>query len=100
MCASDRSEADQWAGRVEGAAVRLRTVTSSLSATADQSAQAGRLVALAPLRSDADELVRQANLLVRFAAEPPGGPYSPKSGAGAVTGASEESWASGRVGSQ
>lgn len=71
LCAADRAHEDQWAARTEGAAVRLRAVADSLATTADESASAGRVTALAPLRSDADELVRQANLLVRFAADPP-----------------------------
>lgn len=74
LFAADRPADQQWAARTEGAAVKLGVLAGQLAATADQSREGGRVVALAPLRHDADELARQANLLVRFASAPPGGP--------------------------
>lgn len=64
---------DPWPGRTEGAAVRVRLSALALAETSTLISTAGRIERLAPLRSEADELVRHANLLVRWAQDPPDG---------------------------
>ena len=64
----------QWSARVETSAVRVRTQATLLATTAAAITAAGRLDALAPLRSDVDELVRQAETLDRWASQATGTP--------------------------
>jgi hypothetical protein len=66
-----------WSSRVETAAVRLRTQATLVATTAGGIAASGRIGGLAPLRSDVDELVRQADQLVRWAGEAKPPPPAP-----------------------
>lgn len=68
LLAADSS--DQWGARVETASVRVRTQASLLAQTAGGIAAAGRAQSFGPLRSDVDELVRQAEQLEKWANEP------------------------------
>lgn len=63
----------EWANTAEGALVKTGNAAEQLAATAQDIAADGRIGQLTVLRASADELVRRANVLVRFT-EPDGAP--------------------------
>ncbi len=64
---------------METSAVRVRTQATLLATTAAGISGAGRLQDVATLRSDADELVRLAETLARWAARETGTDAAPSS---------------------
>lgn len=60
-----------WAGRVEAAAVRLRTASDQLAQTAHGIAAAGRVQQLAVLHADVDDVRARADQLALWAKQAP-----------------------------
>ena len=58
-----------WDGLVEGAALKVGTAARQLARTAGEISGEGRIGHLTELRSDADELVRRSDMLVKLADE-------------------------------
>ena len=58
----------KWSAAAEGGAVKLKIAAQDLARTAEQVKAAGRIGWLPVLRSQADELVRRAELLERLTA--------------------------------
>ncbi len=69
LVAADTPPIVKWANGVERDAVKLKTTAKQLSDTAAATAADGRISRLAPLRSDVEDVVQRAEVLVRVSNE-------------------------------